>query len=74
MRPDCIDITIAKDTGPMKRNMILKTKEVSERSIVMKVKNRVKENSAVETEKKNKTDKPLSPDLLRKMNAYWRAV
>ena len=22
----------------------------------------------------NKTDKPLSPDLLRKMNAYWRAA
>ena len=58
----------------MKRNMILKIKEVSERSIVMKVKNRVKENSAVETEKMKKTGKPLSPDLLRKMNAYWRAV
>jgi hypothetical protein len=38
------------------------------------VKNGVKENSAVETEKKNKTDKPLSPDLLRKMNTYWRAA
>jgi xylulose-5-phosphate/fructose-6-phosphate phosphoketolase len=54
--------------------MILKTKEVSERSIVMKVKNGVKENIAGETEKMNKTDKPLSPDLLRKMNAYWRAA
>ena len=40
----------------------------------MKVKNGVKENIAVETEKMNKTDKPLSPDLLRKMNAYWRAA
>ena len=39
-----------------------------------KVKNGVKENIAVETEKMNKTDKPLSPDLLRKMNAYWRAA
>ena len=40
----------------------------------MKVKNGDKENSAVETEKMNKTGKPLSPDLLRKMNAYWRAA
>ena len=45
-----------------------------ERSIVMKVKNGVKKNIAVETEKRNKTDEPLSPDLLRKMNAYWRAA
>jgi len=40
----------------------------------MKVKNKVKENIAVEKEKMNKTDKPLSPELLRKMNAYWRAA
>ena len=40
----------------------------------MKVKNGVRENIAVETEKMNKTDKPLSSDLLRKMNAYWRAA
>jgi len=40
----------------------------------MKVRNGVKENIAVETEKMNKKDKPLSPDLLRKMNAYWRAA
>ena len=37
----------------------------------MRVKDGVKENMTVETEK---TDKPLSPDLLRKMNAYWRAA
>jgi xylulose-5-phosphate/fructose-6-phosphate phosphoketolase len=54
--------------------MIMKTKKVSETSIVMKAKNEVKENIAVKTEKMNKTDKPLSPDLLRKMNAYWRAA
>ena len=47
----------------------MKTKKVSERRIVMKVKNGVKENIAVETEKMNKTDKPLSPGLLRKLNA-----
>ncbi|HEX2769216.1 MAG TPA: phosphoketolase family protein, partial [Geobacteraceae bacterium] len=28
----------------------------------------------MKTEKMNKADKPLSPDLLRKMNAYWRAA
>jgi hypothetical protein len=55
-------------------NLIMKTKKMSERGIVMKVKNGVKENIAVETEKMNKTDKPLSPDLLRKINAYWRAA
>jgi len=40
----------------------------------MKAKKDIKENIAVETEKMDKTDKPLSPDLLRKMNAYWRAA
>ena len=44
------------------------------RSIVMKLKTGGKETVAAETEKLNKTDKPLSPDLLRKMNAYWRAA
>lgn len=28
----------------------------------------------METEKPDLTAKPLSPDLLRKMNAYWRAA
>ena len=28
----------------------------------------------MQTEKPSLTDKPLSPDLLRKMNAYWRAA
>jgi hypothetical protein len=40
----------------------------------MKVKTKVRENIAVDTKKMNKTDKLLSPDLLRKMNAYWRAA
>ena len=40
----------------------------------MKVKNGAKGNIAGEKEKTNKKDKPLSPDLLRKMNAYWRAA
>ncbi len=40
----------------------------------MEVKNGVKGKFAVETANMNKTDRPLSPDLLRKMNAYWRAA
>ena len=38
-------------------------------SIVMNLKNGVKENIAAKGEKMNETGKPLSPDLLRKMNA-----
>jgi hypothetical protein len=53
---------------------IMKTKKAFERNIVMKVKNGVRKNIAVEMKKSNKIDKPLSPDLLRKMNAYWRAA
>ena len=37
----------------------------------MKVKTLVGETSTLVPDKLNKTDKPLSPDLLRKMNAYW---
>ena len=40
----------------------------------MKATNHVITNIAVEAEKLDETDKPLSPDLLRKMNAYWRAA
>ena len=40
----------------------------------MKLKNGVKDIIAVKTEKMNKMAKPLSPDLLRKMDAYWRAA
>ena len=52
----------------------MKTRKVSEKDIVMKVKKGFEEDIAVRTEKMNKTAKPLSPDLLRKMNAYWRAA
>src|SRR3989304_2089384 len=31
-------------------------------------------NMAMKTKKPKLTDKPLSPDLLRKMNGYWRAA
>ena len=62
------------------RNM--KLKKVSETTIVRKVTKGVKENVAVESEKMNKTDKPLSPGLLLQMIplppltflvARWRA-
>ncbi len=52
----------------------MRDKKVSEKDIVMKVKKGFAENIAVKTEKMKKTAKPLSPDLLRKMNAYWRAA
>jgi xylulose-5-phosphate/fructose-6-phosphate phosphoketolase len=52
----------------------MKTKKMSERNIVKEVKKGFEENIAVKTEKMRVTDKPLSPDLLRKMNAYWRAA
>ncbi len=40
----------------------------------MKLKDAVRDNVAVETSARNNTDQPLSPDLLSKMNAYWRAA
>ena len=52
----------------------MKTKKVSEKNVVMKVKKGFEENIAVKKEKMKVTDRPLSPDLLRKMNAYWRAA
>ena len=52
----------------------MKTKKVSEKDIVMKVKKGFEKNIAVKAEKMNKAAQPLSPDLLRKMNAYWRAA
>ena len=54
--------------------MIMKTKKVSETNIVRKVKRGFEKNFAVKTEKMKVADKPLSLDLLRKMNAYWRAA
>src|ERR1035437_7898550 len=54
--------------------MIKKTKKVSEKKSVKKVKEVIKENIVTKTQKMNEKDKPLSPELLRKMNAYWRAA
>ncbi len=58
----------------MKGNMIMKTKKMSEKSIVREVKKGFEENIAAKTEKMKVPDNSLSPDLLRKMNAYWRAA
>src|SRR5512143_3873077 len=54
--------------------MIMNIKKTSEKNIVREVKTGFEENIAVKTEKMKVTDKPLSPELLRKMNAYWRAA
>ena len=40
----------------------------------MTVQTRVKENVATATEKMPESANALSPDLLRRMNAYWRAA
>jgi len=40
----------------------------------MKMKNGIKKNVAVDTEKMTQADKPLSPDLVLKIDAYWRAA
>ncbi len=52
----------------------METKEVADRSNAMKAKNGIGEKNVVGTKKMNSTDQLLSPDLLRKMNAYWRAA
>ena len=58
----------------------MKITKVSEKNTVIPVKNGtkvtngVKVNSAPATAQANKTDTPLSSDLLQKMNAYWRAA
>src|ERR1035437_5094613 len=54
--------------------MIMKTKKMSEKKIVKEVREGFKENIVTKTKKLNEKEKPLSQDLLRKMNAYWRAA
>ena len=55
----------------------MKTKKVSKKSTGKKIKNVANENISVgwkNMKKIKKSKKPLSPDLLRKMDAYWRAA
>src|ERR1017187_3722972 len=58
---------------PTLRHFTMKMKKAPERKTGMLVKNGVKD-IATTTEQMNKKDKSLSPDLLRKMDAYWRAA
>ncbi len=52
----------------------MKTKEVSKKNTTMKVKKSLRENFALKTRGMKVTAKPLPPELLTKMNAYWRAA
>ena len=54
--------------------MIMKTKKMSEKKLVKEVKKGFEDNIEAKTKKTNAKDEPLSPELLRKMNAYWRAA
>jgi xylulose-5-phosphate/fructose-6-phosphate phosphoketolase len=42
--------------------------------MVMKAKDSANKTGAARTRKVKRADNPLSPDLLRRMNAYWRAA
>ena len=52
----------------------MKTKKISEKKLIKEVKEGLEENIIAKTKKTNVKDKPLSQELLQKMNAYWRAA
>ena len=52
----------------------MKTKKVNEKRLVKEVKKGFEENIVATSKKMDVKDKPLSQELLRKMNAYWRAA
>jgi len=52
----------------------MKIKKVSEKKLVKEVKEGFEENIIATSKKKDAKDKPLSKELLQKMNAYWRAA
>ena len=52
----------------------MKTKKMSEKKLVKEVKEGFEENIVAITKKNDAKDKTLTPELLRKMNAYWRAA
>ncbi len=54
--------------------MIMKTKRVSKKKLVKEVREGLEENIVAKTKKTDSKDKPLSQELLQKMNAYWRAA
>ena len=54
--------------------MIMKTKKISEKEIVKEVREGFAENIPAKAKKLDLKENPLSQELLRKMNAYWRAA
>ena len=52
----------------------MKTKKVPENKLVKEVRDGIQENIVVKTKKTDSKEKPLSQELLQKMNAYWRAA
>jgi len=52
----------------------MKTKKIPEKSIVKEVREVITENILAETKNTDIQDNTLSQELLRKMNAYWRAA
>ena len=54
--------------------MIMKTKKMSAKKLVKEVKEGFEENIEAKTKKNDAKNKTLTPELLRKMNAYWRAA
>jgi xylulose-5-phosphate/fructose-6-phosphate phosphoketolase len=52
----------------------MKTKKRPEKKLIEKVREGLSENIIAKKEKLDIMDKPLSQELLQKMNAYWRAT
>jgi xylulose-5-phosphate/fructose-6-phosphate phosphoketolase len=52
----------------------MKSKKMSEKKIVREVREGFQENIVTKTKKMNVKNKPLSKELLQKMNAYWCAA
>lgn len=52
----------------------MKTKKVSKKKLVKEVREAFEENIVAKTKKMDAKDKPLTQELLQKMNAYWRAA
>jgi len=52
----------------------MKTKKVSEKKLDKEISEGFEKNIVAKTKKMDAKEKPLSQELLRKMNAYWRAA
>ena len=52
----------------------MKTKKESEKKLIKEVREGFEENIVLKTKKTDAKDKPLSKELLQKMNAYWQAA